>query len=146
MEMTINYNFKLKNMNSEVDDNPVHIGRNIERIRRLRGFTQDDVSKGLNISKQAVSQIEQSEKIDEERLKQIADVLGVTLEGLKGFREQGIFYHTNNFYEAATFTNSVAHAHSNVFQNPLEKIIELYENLLKVEREKVEILQKINNR
>jgi len=62
------------------------------------------------------------------------------LEGLKGFREEGVFYHTNNFYEAATFTNSVANAHNNVFQNPLEKIIELYETLLKVEREKVEIL------
>lgn len=127
-------------METEFAAKSMHIGRNIEKIRRLRGLTQDDISKGLNISKQAVSQIEQSEKIDDSRLQQIADVLGVTLEGLKSFREEGVFYHTNNFYEVATFNNSTANSHSTIFQNPLEKIIELYETLLKVEREKVEIL------
>jgi len=54
-------------MNTDIDHKPLHIGRNIEKIRRLRGFTQDEIGKGLNISKQAVSQIEQSEVIEEER-------------------------------------------------------------------------------
>lgn len=128
-------------MNPEFAFKPVHIGRNIERVRRLRGFTQEDLGKGLSVSKQAISLIEQSEKIEDQRLQQIADFLGVTLEGLIGFREEGVFYHTNNFYEAATFNNSPAISHSTIYQNPLEKIIELYETLLKVEREKVEILK-----
>lgn len=129
-------------MNAENVAKPLHIGRNIERVRKLRGFTQEFVSKSLNISKQAVSLIEQSEQIEEDRLKEIATVLGVTLEGLKGFKEEGIFYHTNNFYESATFNNSSANTHNFTVENPLEKIIELYESLLKSEREKVEILLK----
>ena len=129
-------------MSSENIPKPLHIGRNIERVRKLRGFTQEFVSKGLKISKQAVSLMEQSEQIEEERLKEIADVLGVTLEGLKGFKEEGVFYHTNNFYESATFNNSAANTHNFTVENPLQKIIELYESLLKSEREKVEILLK----
>lgn len=128
-------------MDAEFAIKPIHIGRNIEKIRRLRGLTQEDIGRDLSISKQAVSQIEQSEKIDDVRLQQIADVLGVTLDGLKNFREEGVFYHTNNFYEATTFNNSTVNSHSTVFQNPMEKIIELYEMLLKVEREKIEILK-----
>jgi len=120
----------------------LNIGRKIERIRKLRGLTQDDLGNGLGISKQAVSKLEQSENIDEERLNEIATVLGVTLEGLKSFKEESVFYNTNNFYDSTTFNNSAVSAHSEsaVFQNPIEKIIELYESLLKSEREKVEIL------
>jgi transcriptional regulator with XRE-family HTH domain len=127
-------------MDFEIAAKPIHIGRNIEKIRKLRGMTQDAVGKGLNITKQAVSLLEQSEKIEDSRLKQIADVLGVTLEGLKGFKEDGVFHYTNNFYESTTFNNSVANAHNFTVENPIEKIIELYESLLKSEREKVEIL------
>jgi len=130
-------------MNTEVRDKPIHIGRKIERIRKLRGLTQDDLGNGLGITKQAVSKLEQSEKIEEERLKQIAEVLGVTLDGLKSFKEEGVFYNTNNFYESTTFNNSAVSAYieNSVIQNPIEKIIELYESLLKSEREKIEILQ-----
>jgi transcriptional regulator with XRE-family HTH domain len=46
----------------------LHIGKKIERVRKLRGLTQDEVGAGLGISKQAVSKLEQSESIDEERL------------------------------------------------------------------------------
>lgn len=119
-----------------------HLGRRIVQVRNLRGLTQDDLSNGLGISKQAISKIEQSETIEVERLKQIADVLGVTVEGLKSFNEENVIYTTNNFYDTTTFTGSTVSAYieNNVIQNPIEKIIELYEGLLKSEREKVEIL------
>ena len=58
--------------------NATHIGRKIERIRRLRGMTQTDLGDLLGITKQAVSKMEQSEKIEDERIKRVADALGVT--------------------------------------------------------------------
>jgi len=120
------------------------IGKKIESIRNLRGLTQEELANGLGVSKQAVSKLEQSEKIEDERLSQIADVLGVTLDGLKGFREDNVFINTNNFYDTTTFTHSPVSANvsSQTINNPIEKIIELYESLLKSEREKVEILLK----
>jgi transcriptional regulator with XRE-family HTH domain len=119
------------------------IGNKVERIRKLRGFTQDDLASGLGITKQAVSKLEQSEEIDEERLTQLATVLGVTLEGLKNFNDDVVLNNTNNFHDAVN-NSSVNNGYecTTIINNPIEKIIELYESLLKSEREKVEILLK----
>lgn len=120
----------------------LHIGRKIERVRKLRGLTQEEVGAGLGITKQAVSKLEQSETIEEERLQQIATVLGVTLEGLKRFNDETVLNNSHNFYDSSSVTNSSINNgyEFTIINNPVEKIIELYENLLKVEREKVEIL------
>ena len=75
-------------MENEINTNATHIGRKIERIRRLRGMTQTDLGDLLGITKQAVSKMEQSEKIEDERIKRVADALGVTEEGLKKFTEE----------------------------------------------------------
>lgn len=120
---------------------PSFIGKKIERVRKLRGLTQEDVGQSLGISKQAFSKLEQSEEIEEERLQQIAEVLGVTLEGLKHFNDESILNNTNNFHHAVN-NSSVNNGYecTTIINNPIEKIIELYESLLKSEREKVEIL------
>jgi len=121
----------------------LHIGRKIERVRKLRGLTQEDVGTGLGITKQAVSKLEQSESIEEERLEQIATVLGVTLEGLKRFNDENVLSNSHNFYDSSSVTHSSINNgyEFTIINNPVEKIIELYESLLKVEREKVEILR-----
>ena len=59
------------------------MGRKIERIRRLRGMTQTDLGELLGVTKQAISKMEQSEKIDDDKLKQVADALGVIGRWLK---------------------------------------------------------------
>jgi len=127
-------------------DNPdykqmLHIGRKIERVRRLRGITQTELGESLGgISKQAVSKIEQSEKIDDEKLKRIADALGVTEEGLKKYNEESILYYTYNFYENSRVTAASIGAHNIETLNnfPIEKTVELFEKLLEKEREKFE--------
>lgn len=124
-----------------INNKPLNIGKKIERVRKLRGLTQEEIGAGLDISKQAVSKLEQSETIDDERLIQIAAVLGVTLNGLKNFKEEMVLYNTANFYEGSSVTNSSINTNEcTLNNNPVEKIIELYENLLKSEREKVQIL------
>jgi len=120
----------------------LHIGRKIERVRKLRGLTQEEVGTGLGITKQAVSKLEQSETIDDERLQQIATVLGVTLDGLKRFNDETVLNNTHNFYDNSSVTHSSINNgyEFTIVNNPVEKIIELYESLLKIEREKIEIL------
>jgi transcriptional regulator with XRE-family HTH domain len=119
---------------------PIHIGKKIERVRKLRGLTQDEVGDGLGISKQAVSKLEQSESIDDERLDQIAKVLGVTKDGLVNFNEEKVFNISTNFNDGCSVTTNSIYTFVENVNNPIEKIIELYEGLLKSEREKVEIL------
>ncbi len=78
-------------METETYTNSSHLGRKIERIRRLRGMTQTDLGELLGVTKQAISsKMEQAEKIDDEKLKQVATALGVTEEGLKKFTEETV--------------------------------------------------------
>lgn len=88
-------------METESYTNNSHLGRKIERIRRLRGMTQTDLGELLGVTKQAISKMEQSEKIDDDKLKQVADALGVTEDGLKKFTEETVLYSTNNFMKTA---------------------------------------------
>ena len=116
-----------------------HIGRRIERIRKLRGITQTELGSYLNITKQAISKMEQSEKIEDEKIKQVAEALGVTEEGLKKFNEESVFY-TYNFYENSGVTAASIGAHNIETLNnyPLIEKLEFFEKLLKKESDKSE--------
>lgn len=119
----------------------VHLGRKIERVRRLRGMTQTELGELLGVTKQAISKMEQTEKLNDDRLNEIASALGVTVEGLKKYNEETVLYNTNNTYEncgAVTSANTI-HTLNNY---PIEKTIELFEKLLDREREKFESLKK----
>ena len=129
-------------MESNNNTNTLHIGRKIERIRRLRGMTQSDLGDALKITKQAVSKMEQTENVDDDRLKEIAAALGVTSEGLKSYNEETVLYNTINFYENCGVTTSAV-SNNHTFNNfPIEKAVEIFEKLLDKEREKLEILKK----
>ena len=123
--------------------NMLHTGRKIERIRRLRGMTQTELGEALGITKQAVSKMEQTEQLDDDRLKHIAEALGVTEDGLKNFHEERVIYNTNNFYENCGVTSTAISGNTENFNNfPIEKTIEMFEKLLEKEREKFEGVKK----
>lgn len=132
-------------METDTYTNTLHIGRKIERIRRLRGMTQTDLGNMLGVTKQAVSKMEQAEKIEDEKLKQVSEALGVTEEGLKKFTEETVLYYTNNFYEnsntTATNIGTVSNV-ENINQFSMEQAVKLFEELLKIEREKFESSKK----
>ncbi len=121
--------------------NAIHIGRKIERIRRLRGMTQTDLGNLLGITKQAVSKMEQTEKLEDLKLKQVATALGVTEDGLKKFTEENVLYYTNNFYESSNVTATNIGTISNlenINHFSMDQAVKLFEELLKIEREKFE--------
>ncbi|WP_209582197.1 helix-turn-helix domain-containing protein [Sphingobacterium siyangense] len=112
----------------------LHRGRKIERVRKLRGWTQTDLATKLGISKQAVSKLEQSENIGDEKLTEIAAALGVTFEGLRDFSEEKVLYNTNNFYENCGVSASNIVANVENIQNPLKETIEMFERQLEATR------------
>ena len=132
-------------MENETYTKALHIGRKIERVRRLRGMTQADLGDILGVTKQAVSKMEQTEQMEDERIKQVAEALGVTEEGLKKFTEETVLYYTNNFYENsnATATNiGTVSSIENINHFSMEQAIKLFEELIKIERKKFESLKK----
>ena len=129
-----------------MSETATHIGRKISRIRELRGMKQEVLALELGISQQAVSKMEQSEKIEDEILEKVAKVLGVPAENIKHFSDEAVI----NIISSTLHDNSGSINNNCTLNfNPIEKLIEameenkrLYERLLQSEREKVELLKR----
>ncbi|WP_337966718.1 helix-turn-helix transcriptional regulator [uncultured Flavobacterium sp.] len=122
---------------------PKHIGRNISRIRELRGMKQEALAEAIGLSQQTVSGIEGSEEVDAKRLLEIAKVLGVTVEAIENFSEESVFNYFNNFYDNSASNGQINGPNNNCTFNALDKVVELYERLVQSEKEKVEYLEKL---
>lgn len=142
-----------------------HIGRKISRIREIKGIKQEALAIGLGITQQAISKLERSAKIDDEKLEEVARILGVTSEEIKNFAEENTTNYfteiTNNTISDNDFSESeggsILGTGLTVTFNPLEKLLEvqeenkkLYERLLaleqqllKAEQDKVGYLEKL---
>ncbi len=105
----------------------------------MLGIKQETLAAELNMTQQAFSKLEQKEQIEDEMLDKIAKILHVSTETLKTMSEEA----TINYFN--TFTNSEnEHFFSQNCQytfNPIDKIVELYERLVKAEQEKVALLE-----
>ncbi|MFH6988486.1 helix-turn-helix domain-containing protein [Flavobacterium collinsii] len=121
---------------------PKHIGRNISRIRELRGMKQEALAIAIGVSQQSVSNIEGSEIVDEDKLKAIAEVLGVSAEAIKNYSDETVLNVINNtFTSHDSSTINAINIQPNF--NPLDKVVELYERLVQAEKDKVEYLEKL---
>ena len=118
-----------------------NVGRNLQRVRIYFGIKQDALAKDLGMSQQTVSKIEQQETIEPELLKKIAELIGVSPDMIENFDEEMAIYNINNtHFRDNTFEQGSTAAPIGQQFNPIEKVVELYERLLKSEREKIEIL------
>lgn len=124
---------------------PKHIGRNISRIRELRGMKQEALALAIGVSQQTISNIENSESIEEDKLQEIAKALNVSPEAIRNFNEDSILnIISNNFTSNDTSTLNAINIHPNF--NPLDKVVELYERLVQAEKDKVAYLEKLLNK
>jgi transcriptional regulator with XRE-family HTH domain len=123
-----------------------HIGRKISRLRELRGMKQETLAEQLGISQQAVSKMEQSEQVEDLTLERVAKALGMTRDAVKNFNEEAIFNIISNTFHNTSSDQSTLIASSLNYQptfNTADKIVELYDALLKSEREKIALLEKV---
>jgi transcriptional regulator with XRE-family HTH domain len=127
-----------------MDTYTIHHGRNVKRIREMLGIKQDVLATSLGLSQQAVSQLEQKEILETSVLQKVSKVLGVTEEAIKNLTEEAAINIISTTFNSHDQSTSIAYRSSLTF-NPIEKVIELYERMLVMEREKNEILQKLLN-
>ncbi|WP_303925634.1 helix-turn-helix domain-containing protein [Draconibacterium sediminis] len=117
----------------------VHHGRNIKRLREMLGVKQEFIANELNMTQQAISKLEQKEKIEDEILERVSKVLNIPLDAIKNLNEEATTNYINTFYNNqgnGFFAN-------NVTFNPIDKIVDLYERLLAAEKDKVAMLEKL---
>jgi transcriptional regulator with XRE-family HTH domain len=118
---------------------PLPIGKRIAKLRALRGMKQSTLANAMGISHQAISRLEQSDTIDDEKLKEVADALGVSVDAIMNFNDEISAFTIQNMND-----NSQAIYQYNF--NPIDKIVELYDRLLQSEREKINILESMLNK
>jgi transcriptional regulator with XRE-family HTH domain len=128
----------------------VHQGRAVKRIREMLQVKQETLAAELGISQQSVSLLETKETIDPETLEQIAKTLKVPVEAIKNFDEEATVNIISNTFTDFKDNASGINTHCNLSFNPLDKYLEvveknekLYEALLKSEREKIALLEKM---
>ena len=134
----------------ELTSGRVHHGRYIRRTRIEKDLNQEGLSELVHLSQPAVSKYEKMKVIDDEMLQRFARALNVPFDYLKTLEEDAqtvVFENITNNGNAATNANIGFVADSsndnrvNNF-NPIDKITELYERLLKEKDEKYAALER----
>lgn len=130
----------------------IHQGRNIKRFREMMGIKQEALALDLgeDWSQKKVSRMEEKEIIEDDILAQVAAILRVPEDVIKNFDEDNSIFNIQNNYDGAQMHQSTNfQTNHNCTFNPLDKIMELfeenkklYERLLQSEQEKVELLKR----
>ena len=136
----------------------VHHGRNIRRTRIEKDMNQEGLSELVHLSQPAVSKYEKMKVIDDEMLQRFARALNVPFDYLKTLEEdaQTVEFENNTVYNSeqsarganismgivkSDTEDSINDSRVNNF-NPIDKITELYERLLKEKDEKYAALER----
>ncbi len=119
----------------------IHHGRNIKRFREMMGIKQEGLAHGLgdDWNQKKISLLESKQEVDDHTIASVAAYLKVPVEAIKNFDEEMAINVIGNTYH----DNAVSNVNYGCTFNPIDKIIELYEEILKVEREKNALLERM---
>lgn len=126
----------------------IHEGRNVKRFREMLGIKQDALAfeLGEDWNQQKISLLEQKETIDTALLQQISGALKIPVEAIQNFDEETALVNIQNNYEGANHGVTNVAAYQKFEQctfNPLEKMVELYERMLKEKDETIARLEQL---
>ncbi|HMU47358.1 MAG TPA: helix-turn-helix transcriptional regulator [Chitinophagaceae bacterium] len=120
----------------------IHEGRNVKRIREILGMKQETLAHELGLSQQAISALEQKEALDKDMLEKVAAALKVPTDTIKNFNEEAAINIISTTFHSHDNSTSIAYQSTLNF-NPIDKMVELYEALLKSEKEKSALLERM---
>lgn len=136
-------------MTTTPHDRHIHQGRNIKKFREMLGIKQEALALELgdDWSQKKVSQLEAKEQIDDAILEQVSKVLRIPKETLENLDAQEAVVNIQNNYDGSNNNgaNSVGANNINATYNfnPIEKIMELYERMLKQHETLIERLEQL---
>lgn len=111
------------------------LGENIRKIRELKGFSQQNLADEIGVDQKTVSRIEKGTLSPKfELLVKISKTMSINLSQLLDFDEKFIFNNYNQNHQGGNFV-----AYNNT---EIEKVEELYKQLLKEKDEVIALLKK----
>ncbi|HEX2606840.1 MAG TPA: helix-turn-helix transcriptional regulator [Flavisolibacter sp.] len=133
----------------ETQTNKVHQGRNIRRFREMHGIKQEILATKLGgeWNQKKISYLESKETIDPELLQQVAGILNVPVEAINSLPDEqqtvNIVANTYNSHDNSAPVQGQGYLIGyNPTFNPMDKIVELYERMIKDRDEKIARLEK----
>lgn len=115
-------------------------GANLKRWREWRGIKQEVLADKIGVSQATLSGYEKKDELEPEVLEKITKALDIPTEAITELNEGALI----NIYSGTWQDNATAAGNiQNQTFNPIDKIVELYERLLKAEQEKVAMLHEI---
>lgn len=123
----------------------VHQGRNIKRTRIEKNINQDTLSEKVHMSQPTVSRYENMRVIETEILERFASALNVPVEYLETLEEdaQTVVFENITNNDQAKYIGYLENIEDKSITNfnPIDKVSELYERLLKEKDEKYATLE-----
>jgi len=107
----------------------VHLGNNIARLRGFRRLGQKDIYSRIGMSQQEYSKLEKKEIIDDDLLEKISTAIDFPVELIKSLNDNNT---VQNVYQ-----NEGNNGNGFYITNPIDKLMELYERLLKEKDETI---------
>lgn len=125
---------------SETSERKIHQGRNVKRFREMLGLKQEGLALelGEDWTQRRVSLLEAKEEIEPEILELVAKALNVPAEAIRSFDEEKAIN-----VISSTFNDNAAVFNNYPTFNPLDKMVELYERMLKEKSEMIEKLERL---
>ena len=115
-------------------------GANLKRWREWRGIKQEVLADKIGVSQATLSGYEKKDELEPEVLEKITKALDIPIEAITELNEGALInIYSGTWQDNATAAGSI----QNQTFNPIDKIAELYERLLKAEQEKVAMLHEI---
>lgn len=117
-------------------------GANLKRWREWRGIKQEVLADEMGVSQATLSGYEKKDVLEPEVLEKATKALDIPIEAITELNEGAPI----NICYGTWQDNSTAHIQTETLNqtfNPIDKIVELYERLLKAEQEKVTMLHEI---
>jgi transcriptional regulator with XRE-family HTH domain len=113
----------------------IHHGNNLKRTREIMGIKQSALAEECGWSQQKMSQLENSEEIDDETLAIVAEKLGVTTEFVKNFNEEKTIYYIQN-YNTFRDNSSTQHFKPQINNGSVDQLFQLLEKYLQDDQKK----------
>lgn len=113
----------------------IELGENIRKIRELKGFSQQNLADEIKVDQKTISRIEKGEISPKfEMLVSISKVLSVNISQILSFNESLIFNNYNQYQQGGNYNAYI--------NTEIEKVEELYKQLLKEKDEVIALLKK----
>ncbi|GHT79314.1 transcriptional regulator [Bacteroidia bacterium] len=106
----------------------------------MRGMKQEVLGDAIGVVQKTISTMEKKEKIDDETLQKIAEAMDIPVEAIKNFDEEKAINIISNTFNEKMSVGGVIY---NPTFNPVDKVVELYDQIIQEKDEKIKLLERL---